>query len=191
MEISDSSKTLKKARLLFLTLIVLFALAAALPVYFYASNFDLKQAFNKFKTSFEGEIKVSIDTNLRTSTPVATIKPKVTSFATFRPVRTSTTNFKKECYRYKVTHLDGSTSYLCYNSADYNQLTDLGYKYSSAKTFYEFHLDGAGDYQAQYDITGSTVYLDAKKSQERQAESEKQKMNSIIGQMQEIEKRGY
>lgn len=97
----------------------------------------------------------------------------------------------RDCYKYTVPHLDGSSSTLCYSQSDYNQLVSLGYSYSSAKTFYEFHLDGVQDYQAQYEQTGSNIYLDAKASQQREADQSKQKMDAAIGSMQEIEKRGY
>ncbi len=97
----------------------------------------------------------------------------------------------RDCFKYTVPHLDGSSSTLCYSQSDYNQLVNLGYDYSSAKTFYEFHLDGVQDYQAQYEQTGSNIYLDAKASQQREADQSKQKMDAAIGSMQEIEKRGY
>jgi hypothetical protein len=97
----------------------------------------------------------------------------------------------RDCYKYTVPHLDGSSSTLCYSQSDYNQLVSLGYNYSSAKTFYDFHLDGVQDYQAQYEQTGSSIYLDAKASQQREADQEKQKMDSAIGSMQQIESRGY
>lgn len=97
----------------------------------------------------------------------------------------------KECNRYTVTHLDGSTSNLCYSGSDYNQLINLGYDLSSAKTFYQFNRDGAQKYQEEYDATGSKIYLEAKASQERDAKKEQDKIGSITLQMQEIEKRGY
>lgn len=97
----------------------------------------------------------------------------------------------RDCFKYTVPHLDGSSSTLCYSQSDYNQLVSLGYNYSSAKTFYEFHLDGVQDYQAQYEQTGSDIYLDAKASQQREADQSKQKMDAAVGSMQEIEKRGY
>lgn len=97
----------------------------------------------------------------------------------------------RSCYLYTVTHLDGSTSRLCYSKSDYNQLVNLGYSLSSAKTFYQFQIDGAQRYQDEYDRTKSSVYLDAKASSEQQAQREKDKIGQITGQMQDIERRGY
>jgi len=107
------------------------------------------------------------------------------------PVRNQAPVVQKDCYRYTVTHLDGSTSDLCYSKADYDQLRSLGYQLSSAQTFYQFHLDAVQNYQDQYEITGSDIYLDAKESAQRSADREKEKMNQAIGKMQEIEQRGY
>lgn len=97
----------------------------------------------------------------------------------------------KECYRYTVVHLDGSSSNLCYSKSDYNQLVNLGYNLSSAKTFYDFHKEGAQKYQEEYNATGSKIYLDAKASSERDAQRQQDKIGQITLQMQEIEKRGY
>lgn len=97
----------------------------------------------------------------------------------------------RPCYRYVVTHLDESTSNLCYTKADYNALVGLGSQLRSAQTFYQFHLDGVTRYQQEYEKTGSSVYLDAKASSQASADSEEQKIDSLVGQMQEIEKRGY
>ncbi|NOY14630.1 MAG: hypothetical protein GXP43_00225, partial [bacterium] len=95
------------------------------------------------------------------------------------------------CHRYTVTHLDGSTSTLCYTQSDYNQLLQLGYKLTSAKVFYKFHLKGADSYQKQYQKTGSDIYLKAKQDSLNQAAQEKAKINAITYKMQEIEKRGF
>ncbi|NOY14708.1 MAG: hypothetical protein GXP43_00635, partial [bacterium] len=64
-------------------------------------------------------------------------------------LKLKTPKTKRICHRYTVTHLDGSTSTLCYTQSDYNQLLQLGYKLTSAKVFYKFHLKGADSYQKQ------------------------------------------
>lgn len=97
----------------------------------------------------------------------------------------------RECYRYTITHLDGSTSNLCYSRTDYNSLLNLGGQLSGAKSFYQFHLDGAQRYQDEYDRNHSAIYLDAKASEEQQAKREQEKVGSITLQMQQIEQRGY
>lgn len=97
----------------------------------------------------------------------------------------------KPCNRYVVVHLDGSSSNLCYSEADYNKLVNLGYSLSSAKTFYQFHLDGAQRYQDEKDRTGSDFWLNAKASQEQQAKREQEKIGQITLEMQTIEQRGY
>lgn len=97
----------------------------------------------------------------------------------------------KECYRYKITRSDGSTTNLCYSQVDYNQLVELGYQLSSTQTFYQFHLDGVARYQAEYDKTKSSIYLDAKASQQSKADQEKLKIDQITVQMYNLEAKGY
>ncbi len=101
------------------------------------------------------------------------------------------TSRRRNCWRYKVTHLDNSTSNLCYTKSDYDQLTNLGYQLSSAQTFYKFNLQTAESYQKEYDKTGSSIYLDAKKDALNQAEKDKTEISQIIYQMQKIEERGF
>lgn len=128
------------------------------------------------------------------ASPTPTAKPK----SQLTP-KTSATSKKavpvviqpKECYRYQITHLDGSTSNLCYSQADHNQLISLGYQLASAKAFYQFHLDGVARYQKEYEKTGSSIYLDAKASQQSQADSEKVKIDQITVQMYNLEAKGY
>lgn len=95
------------------------------------------------------------------------------------------------CNRFKITHLDGSTSNLCYSATDYQELINLSYDLSSSQTFYNFHLKGVENYQKTYERTGSSIYLDAKASSQEQADREKQEIDQIRNQMYNIEKRGY
>jgi len=95
------------------------------------------------------------------------------------------------CYRYQITHLDGSTSHLCYTQPDYNQLVNLGYELQSAKTFYQFYLDGVARYQQEYDRTASSIYLDAKAAQQQKADAEKLKIDQITNSMYNLEAKGY
>jgi hypothetical protein len=187
---NSGENIVKKARLYFWVLLTVFLATSFLPIYSFAESGKITRALNSIKK------QIMPNPYLPASTPVILITDEPTPFKTNTPSETlkavpRPAATQRACFRFRVTHLDGSISNLCYSLSDYNTLAELGYKYTSAKTFYEFHLDGAGDYQAQYEITGSSIYLDAKKSQERQAESEKQKMNAIVGQMQEIERRGY
>lgn len=127
------------------------------------------------------EVEVYINQNSKTSvSPTPTQAPVQTQAAPAKP-----------CNRYTVVHLDGSTSNLCYSTADYNQLVNLGYDLSSAKSFYQFHLDGAQGYQDEKDRTGSDFWLGAKASQEQQAKREQEKIGQITLEMQAIESRGY
>lgn len=119
------------------------------------------------------------------------IKPTSTPRATPKPTTAAKPTPQKDCYHYLITHLDGSTSNLCYSSADYNTLVNLGFKLSSAKSFYEFHIDGVADYEAEYKRSGSSIYLDAKASQQRQADSEKVKIDQVTLEMYNVEARGY
>lgn len=122
--------------------------------------------------------------------------PPSTTLFTPKPTTKSSTTINNritppiECYRYKITHLDGSTSNLCYVKNDYNELSRLGTELSSAKSFYEFHIRGADKYQELYNKDGSSLWLDAKKSQEQKAEEQKQKIDQINVQMYNMEKRG-
>lgn len=138
------------------------------------------------------------------SATLVPVKSQATATPTCRPTQAPTTTrvptrvyvaptivVQRECNRYTVTHLDGSTSRLCYNQRDYSQLVTVGYKYSSAKSFYEFQLRAADRYQEEYERYGSSVYLDGKARAEADAAEEKQKMESAVAEMQEIEKRGY
>jgi hypothetical protein len=186
---SNSGDITKRARLFFLISLVILFLFSIWPVSVYsvrALNY-FKTIDYKFRTNSQKMIEAII--TAETPSPSGPIK---SPFPTVSTVKTRTPSVVvKSCYRYKVTHLDGSTSNLCYSKENYNQLVNLGYDYSSAKTFYQFHLDGASDYQAEYDRTKSSIYLDAKASQEAQAAKEKAKMDAIIGQMQVIEKSGF
>ena len=186
------NNTTKRAKILFLVLLLLIASTLGQPIYGYVSSGKLKDAIFKIGKDFyisffipEKPVFVA-----STSLPTFTASPKPSPQKTIQ-TKTNSASQPKECYKYKVTHLDGSTSYLCYSKSDYDLLVDVSYKYSSAKTFYEFHLDGAQDYQDQYDRTGSSIYLDAKASSEQSASREKEKMNAAVAQMQEIEKRGW
>lgn len=195
----------KRARNIFLILITLLFFTSLLPVYYgikngrYSkalSNFSEKidKTFNAFTTvksgdqvnygvniNIVGDEKTTIQNKVITPTPNPTVTPKTTvSKATTKP-----------CYRYKVTHLDNSTSYLCYSAGDHDTLVDLGYDLSSAKSFYKFHMDTAERYQDEYERSGSSIYLDAKASAETSAKREQEKINQITLQMQNIEVRGY
>lgn len=94
------------------------------------------------------------------------------------------------CNRFTVPHLDGSSSSLCYSAADYNKLVSLKNDYTTAEIFYKFNLDSADKYQREYDRTGAGVYLDGKQSALDDAGVQKQKMDSDLAQMAEIEARG-
>lgn len=127
--------------------------------------------------------------NLPRPTPSARLLPK-TPKPQATPKSVIVTQ-PKACSRYLITHLDGSTSNLCYSQSDYNQLVNLGYQLSSAKTFYQFHLDGVAQYQAEYDKTKSSIYLDAKASQQQKVDQEKVKIDQITSQMYNLEAKGY
>ena len=98
---------------------------------------------------------------------------------------------KPNCQRFTVTHLDDSTSSLCYNSSDYAELLKLESTRRSAQTFYQLHQESVDRYQEQYQQTGSDIYLDAIESSQRRADEEFQKRNQAIAQMQTIEQRGW
>lgn len=180
-----------KARLMFLVIISLLLLSSIFPVKAFINSGGFENLLNQYVSllaSNSGKNSPSAKPNIPTAS--ATVKPTAnpsvgpTVKATSKPVA-------KECYRYRVVHLDESSSYLCYTKNDYLSLRDFGHDYSSAKTFYEFHLEGAARSQELYDRTGSSIYLDAKASSEANAAREKEKMNIAVGKMQEIEKRGY
>ena len=133
---------------------------------------------------------------MTTPTPANKPTPTKTSFpvSTKPPTPTTASVLSQPlipCYRYKIPHLDGSSSNLCYSYENYQALQQLGYTYSSAKTFYDFHLKGVADYQKQYEKTGSSMYLDAKKSQQDKANEQKNIMDSTLAKMYTLEQRGF
>jgi hypothetical protein len=189
---------LQRARVVFLTLLIFFFLSLVSLCYVGIKTGEIKsRIIDPIKNSYNQlakSLEEPIETPQKTATPSGGLFSEFEK-ATFAPALPTTQSQPKktasDCYRYTVTHLDGSTSNLCYSQADYNQLVSLGYSLSSAKSFYQFHLEGAQKYQEQYDSTGSKIYLDAKASSERDAQREKDKIGQITLQMQEIEKRGY
>lgn len=135
----------------------------------------------KYNVETSGSVKTNIQINVENN--VKTVTPTTVPQKVYVP--------PKQCNRYTVTHLDGSTSNLCYSKSDYDQLRSLGSKLSSAKTFYEFHLEGVERYQDEYERSGSDIYLDAKASSQASADREKEKINQVTLQMQTIEEKGY
>lgn len=126
--------------------------------------------------------------------PTPTRRPSPSPTITKRAIPTTTSVLSQPlipCYRYKIPHLDGSSSNLCYSYENYQALQQLGYTYASAKTFYEFHLKGVEDYQKQYEKTGSSIYLDAKTSQQEKANEQKTIMDSTLVKMYTLEQRGF
>lgn len=184
----------KRVRILFLSLIFAFFLTSGGVIFL-----SYKEKAGLFSSSFKKEIEnwwkqqrsKNLPSPVPSPTPSFTPTPSPTVLSPLKPKTYSPKPKTKACYRYRVVHLDGSSSYLCYNKEDYDQLVNLGYQLSSAKTFYQFHLDGAAKYQEEYERTGSDIYLQAKESSLRSAEREKEKINQITLQMQEIEKRGF
>ncbi|KKT74929.1 MAG: hypothetical protein UX31_C0015G0019 [Candidatus Nomurabacteria bacterium GW2011_GWA1_46_11] len=186
-----------RARRAFLILLVLFIIASGSAIYAGWTSGEIKQKI--IKPIEQGLTKLgeqlASETEKPINTPAASLLPEPrkesptppSSQKENRPVSPK----RRECYRYTVTHLDASSSSRCYSSSDYNQLVDLGGNLSTAKTFYQFHLDGALRYQDEYGRTRSSIYLDAKASEEHQAQREKDKIGQITGQMQQIEQRGY
>ncbi len=127
--------------------------------------------------------------------PSATTKPLRASpsiakrvFPTTRPFPTSP---PIACARFTVTHLDGSTSRLCYSRENTNRLQQLEYERSSAQAFYEFDMRSATRYQEEYDRSGSSIYLDAKARSEQSAKENLIKRDAAVAAMQEIEKLGW
>ena len=178
------TQTLLREKLLFFVLLLLVVSSISFSVFEFAQSGNLNKLIESFKIS--SEVKVTV-----TSSPVANLLSPTSTPKQQANIKTNSPQAKKECYRSVVVHMDGSTSNLCYSRSDSVTINSLRSDYYSAKTFYEFHIDGANDYQQTYERTGSSIYLDAKVSQEQQAQNEKQKMNSLVAKMQEIERRGY
>lgn len=118
-------------------------------------------------------------------TPLPTKKPTLPP----RPINTQPAS--PMCNRFTVTHLDGSTSRLCYSSELRSKLQQLEYERSSAQSFYEFDMRSSARYQEEYDRTGSSIYLDAKTRSEQSAQNNLDKRNAAVAAMQEIEKQGW
>lgn len=188
----------KKARVFFLALILIFSLSSSLAFYLYPPSKIIKEKILNPLSNWlqrENKIRQTQPTPTPSASTPTSAKTKIKKIPTSKPPSTTKAgpqkSLRKECYRYTITHLDGSTSTLCYTKSDYNQLVKLGYQLQSAQTFYQFYLDGIKDYQDQYEITHSNIYLDAQESMRRKADREKEKIGEIMLKMQEIEKRGY
>lgn len=177
------AQILFKARLLFLLLLILVTYSTSFTISNLVKSGRITEFTNYLKKTFVTETVQKTDPIMVKITPSATPKQTI--------LKTNAPQTKKECFRALAIHLDGSTSNLCYSKANSTLINSLRSDYYSAKTFYEFHIDGAKDYQQTYERTGSSIYLDAKASQEQQAQNEKQKMNLLVSKMQEIERRGY
>ena len=106
---------------------------------------------------------------------------------TARPLPTSA---PIACNRFTVTHLDGSTSRLCYSRENINRLQQLEYERSSAQAFYAFDMRSATRYQEEYERSGASIYLDAKARSEQSAQENLAKRDAAVAGMQEIEKQG-
>lgn len=135
----------------------------------------------------------AIDLN-STAKPLITVTPTTSMKITATPTRVITkkpTPTNNPCIRFKVTHPDGSSTNLCYTKSDYNALQKLNTSLLSAKTFYQFHLDGVTRYQELYKQTGSSIYLDAAASSQKQADEEAQKINEAQNAMYNLERLGY
>ncbi len=125
-----------------------------------------------------------------TSKPRQSPAPSVAPKASTIPKTTLTEQKKETCQRFLVSHLDGSSSNRCYSQSDYSQLRSLAQQASAAQTFYQFHLDGVARYQALYEESGSSIWLDAKASSQAKADQEKEKIGALHLQMYTIETRG-
>jgi hypothetical protein len=126
-----------------------------------------------------------------TSTPTTAPKttpqqPKPTDSPAIQPpTPTEATN----CYKYTVQRADGTSSTKCYSPSDYNQLVSLHSQRSSAQLFYDFHIRGVAQYQEEYERTGSSIYLDAKASQEEKANQQRVRIDQINQEIYNIEQR--
>ena len=125
-------------------------------------------------------LESTITTTRANPSPTRTVLAAPTARPTARP-----------CLRFTVLHLDGSSSNLCYSQADYGQLVNLSYDLSSAQTFYKFQLDAVSDYQAEYERTGSAIYLNAKASAQAKADEHKVKIDQTLVKMYNLEQKGY
>ncbi len=94
-------------------------------------------------------------------------------------------NKTNSCYQFTVPHLDGSSSNLCYNQSDYNQLVSLYSQYTSAQANYKFELRVADMY------VDSDHFKHLSDEAKRKAQEWKDKMGQIALQMYNIEKKGW
>lgn len=113
-----------------------------------------------------------------TSTPPKTVKQPTPTHA-------------KACYRFQFVDLTGENTNLCYSQSDYNKLVELKSDWTTANTFFSFHMRGVNQYQKLYEETGSSIYLDAKASSQRQADEQQRKIDEAAKKMQEMKQLGY
>jgi len=123
--------------------------------------------------------------------PPATPRPPRTPTPVTQPVRQPfQTESKSSCRRFTFTRQDGSQSNKCYTEADYRAISTLWIQVQSARTFYQFHMDGVARYQQEYEKTGNSLWLNAKASSQAGADTEKQKMNELYPRMSQLESKG-
>ena len=97
----------------------------------------------------------------------------------------------RECNRYTVTHLDDSTSNLCYSSSDYNQLSNLSNQLLNAKADLEFKQRVYEQSKNAYENWGGDLFKKSMEIDVQKIQPAQDKVGQIVGQMQEVEKRGY
>lgn len=190
---TNSAFVTSRARVFFTSLLVLLILLSAVLLYEASQKglFNIASDYVDFINRSSFELKdPNLKSNKYNNQIIINTNESSTSSSNPSPLPTNSTP-KKVCYKFVVPHLDGSSSNLCYTQNDYGQLQSWKSKYSTAKSFYEFNLEAADDYQDEYDRTGSSVYLSGKERALDEAQEEKQKMEAAVYQMQLIESKGF
>ena len=197
MKKKTSIKTvLHRARISFLMLIFLFLLIFTVTIYVGVKSGEIeKKIVSPFK-SWVNHLSQSLESK---SNVVKIASPSGDLFSEFEKETPSpkTQNLpiqppsQKACNRYTVTHLDGSTSNLCYNSFDYNQLSNLGNQLLNDRADLEFKQRVYEQSKSAYENWGGDLFKKSMEINAQKIQPVQDKVGQIVGQMQEIEKRGY
>lgn len=200
---------MKSAKLFFLFMFVIMTITGVLllkkislptPTLTTSSFFNQLMSTIKdaFTVSFDYSIDYSSSNENASSSAEPSIPPTTTPKTTIKPSSSPTTKTQpassaqsKTCYRYTVPHLDGSSSTKCYSQTDYQSLQNLGARYNSAKSDYNFEISVAEMYAKSSSDFASEFFKKPAEDARARAQAAQNLMGEIALQMYAIEARGW
>lgn len=146
------------------------------------------QEYSKEKLTLN-QNNISTDNPSPKATLSPTKKPIPSLLPTITPKKNNSTPVA--CHRFTITHLDGSTSNLCYSEADYQQLEALARKLQSTKSNYNFENSVYEMYKKSNEESSTDFFEKPMKEAQKKAQSYQDQIGEISLQMYNIESRGY